>query len=55
MSAPRLNNTTKISETGMPTIELLKYTAELARYVETLKAENTALAARVTALEALHP
>lgn len=53
---PRLNSTTKISDmAGMPTVEILKLWAELARIIDEKDAEITALEARVAALEALHP
>jgi hypothetical protein len=53
---PRLNSTTRVSnQGGMPTIELLKVWAELARVVDNQQSQITALEARVAALEALHP
>lgn len=53
---PRLNSTTKVTDpAGMPTIEILKIWAELARVVDDQQSQITALTARVAALEALHP
>jgi hypothetical protein len=43
MNAPRLSNTTKITENDMPTIEMLKLIQEMARYIEALEARITAL------------
>jgi hypothetical protein len=40
---------------GMPTIEILKTWAEMARVVDEQQSQITALEARVAALEALHP
>jgi hypothetical protein len=49
---PRLNSTTKVSDpAGMPTMEILKLWAELARIIDDQQAQITALEARVTALE----
>ncbi len=49
---PRLNNTTQVSDPrGMPTIELLKLWAELAREIDALKAQIADHETRITALE----
>lgn len=53
---PRLNSTTKTTDAaGMPTVEMLKLWAEMARIIDEQGDAITALTARVAALEALHP